>query len=101
MSFLVRTQCAGLDIEKAYTADELKEMGESIKETLLPIEHFLQSMTRIDAQDKQSFYLVNGNDVDSEGEDVQEALIYAQGMLLGIGYRTNGRLKINTLLVDR
>ncbi len=101
MSFLVRTQCAGLDISSAYTADELKSMGESIKEILLPMDGFLSGLPEVHAQAQQSPFLINGNDVDSEGEDIREARIYIEGRFLGIGQRLDGRLKINVLLVDR
>lgn len=101
MSFLVRTKCSGLDISKAYTADELKSMGQSIKDILLPMESFLVSLPEVFASAEQSPYLINGNDVQNEGEDIIETRIYADQRFLGIGHRLDGRLKINTLLVDR
>lgn len=101
MSFLVRTQCAGLDISKAYTADELKSMGEAIKEVLLPIDAFLMNLPEVQAPEQKTAFLINGNDAESAGDDIEEARIYSQGRFLGIGQRLDGRLKINVLLVDR
>ncbi len=101
MSFLVRTQCAGLDISKAYTADELKSMGDGISDVLLPMDSFLEKFPVIDASEEKGIYLINGNDVSCEGEDVEEARIYVQNRFVGLGQRLDGRLKINVLLVDR
>ncbi len=99
MSFLVRTQCAGLDISNAYTADELKSMGEGIKDTLLPMDAFLKNLPEVHVS--ESTLLINGGDLENTGEDVAQARIYMQGRFLGIGQRLDGRAKINVLLVDR
>lgn len=101
MSFLVRTKCAGLDISKANTADELKSMGDGISDVLLPMDSFLEKLPVIYANEEKGIYLINGNDVSSEGEDIEEARIYMQNRFLGLGQRLDGRLKINVLLVDR
>jgi tRNA pseudouridine55 synthase len=63
MSFLVRTKCAGLNIEQAYTADELKEIKEQIQDALLPMDGFLSALPRIDADKRCYPALINGNDV--------------------------------------
>ncbi len=101
MSFLVRTKCAGLNIDQAYTADELKNMQGQFQDALLPMDGFLHTLLRIDA-DKELFpALINGNNVHVGGEDIDKACIYVQNRLLGIGQRMSGDLKISTLLVDR
>lgn len=101
MSFLVRTRCAGLDISAAYTADELKNMGEGIKDVLLPMDNFLKRLPEIHASEESGTLLINGGEADNAGEDTDEARVYLQGRFLGIGRRLDGRLKINVLLVDR
>ncbi len=101
MSFLVRTRCAGLDISAALTADELKSMGESIKDVLLPMDTFLKNLPEVHASEESGSLLINGGDVENAGEDADEARVYLRGRFLGIGRRLNGRLKINVLLVDR
>lgn len=101
MSFLVRTRCAGLDISNAYTADELKSMGDGINDVLLPMDSFFEKLPVIYANEDKSVYLINGNDVSCDGEDIEEARIYVQNRFVGLGQRLDGRLKINVLLVDR
>lgn len=101
MSFLVRTQCAGLCLSGAHSADELKGMGRDIGRVLLPMDGFLTALPRIDADTEALVSLLNGSETDSGGEDVADARVYADGRLLGLGRRLNGRLKITTLLVDR
>jgi tRNA pseudouridine55 synthase len=101
MSFLVRTKCAGLDIDNAYTADELKQMREQIKDALLPIDVFLSAFPRIEADKRLYPALINGNNVNDPGDNIDKASIYVQGRLLGIGQRIGGQLKISTMLVER
>lgn len=101
MSFLVRTKCAGLNIAKSYTADDLKEMREHIQDALLPIDGFLSDFPSIDADERYYPALINGNNVNDAGEDIEKTCIYMQGELLGIGQRISGQLKISTLLVER
>ncbi len=101
MSFLVRTKCAGLNIMEAITADELKEMREHIQDVLLPIDGFLSILPSIHADNQYYPALINGNNVNDPGEDIDKACIYMQGRLLGIGQRISGQLKISTLLVER
>ena len=101
MSFLVRTRCAGLNIAQAYSADELKGMRENIQDALLPIDGFLDALPNIHADNQNYSALINGNNVNNQGEDTDKACIYMQGRLLGIGQRINGQLKISTLLVER
>ncbi len=101
MSFLVRTQCAGLRIENALTADELIQMKDRLVDVLLPMDFFLTDMPRIDAPAGMGALLLSGGDVKDEGEDLAQARIYLDGRFAGIGRRFQGRLKITTLLVDR
>lgn len=101
MSFLVRTKCSGLDICEAYTADELKDMKSSIADALLPMDGFLEKLPRIDAHDHQHRALMNGNTVNNDGDNICEARVYANDCLLGIGQRSEGQLRISTLLVER
>jgi len=101
MSFLVRTKCAGLNLDQAYTADELKEMQGQIQNVLLPMDGFLSALPRIDADIRHYHPLINGNNVNEPGEDIDKVCIYVQDRLLGIGQRSSGQLKISTLLVER
>lgn len=101
MSFLIRMRCAGLDVSDAYSADELKAMGQDVKEVLLPMDAFLQCLPRIDASSEHNHALVNGNSVDDDGDDIAQARIYTEERFLGIGQRQDGQLKISTLLVER
>lgn len=101
MSFLIRTKCSGLDVGDSYTADELKALGEKVKNVLLPMDMFLASMPSAMAKRQQRDILLNGGSVHCAGEDSNPVRIYIEDELLGIGSREDNMLKITTLLVDR
>ena len=100
MSFLVRSKCAGLGIEDAMTADELKSMGEDKSSILLPIDRFLQDLPRIDTNTADRKALFNGLDIAHSGDRADKVRIYSGEELMGIGRLAGGRLKITTRLVD-
>ena len=99
MSFLARSQCAGLGIESAFTADELREEG-VLEKVLLPVEPFLTSLPRVDSTAAHRRLLVNGAAVSFNGEPMEAVRVFADGEFLGIGSVTDGVIKISTLLVD-
>jgi tRNA pseudouridine55 synthase len=98
MSFLVRTRCADLGIETAFTADELT--AERLNSAVLPIDCFLNMLPRIDADSGKRRLLCCGGTVAYSGAFCEAARLYADGELLGIGYARDGLMKISTLLVD-
>jgi len=100
MSFLSRTKCAGLRVDDAITADEIKALGENKQNALQPIAPFLSGLPRIDAPAKDRRRLFNGNEVESPAEDIETAAVFVNGELLGIGRAYGGTLKMTTLLVD-
>ncbi len=99
MSFLVRSHCAGLDVENAYTADELQEAG-AFKKALLPVEPFLTALPRADLAAYQRRLLVNGAAVSFNGEPAETVRVFTDGEFLGIGSISDDVIKISTLLVD-
>ena len=96
MSFLARTQCAGLSIAESVTLDELRNSAE----TLLPMELFLGSLPRVEALAQQRSRLFNGVGVSVDSPDVQTARICAGSEFMGIGNVQQGIAKIHTRLVD-
>ena len=98
MSFLVRTRCADLGIETAFTADELT--AASLDNALLPMDDFLTMLPRIDTDIGKRRPLCCGGTVAYTGAFCEAARLYADGELLGIGYARDGLIKISTLLVD-
>ncbi len=99
MSFLIRTMCAGLSIEGAYTADELKEPA-ALEKAVLPADMFLSDMPRLTVSDRRRTPLVNGASIEHDGKDESEARVYADSEFLGIGCLKDNRLRITTLLTD-
>jgi tRNA pseudouridine55 synthase len=98
MSFLARTRCAGLAIEDAWTADELKEGA--VADALLPLDRFLAGLPRADADAGKRRGLVCGAPVEYAGMPMETGRIYAGGELIGLGSANDGAMKISTLLVD-
>ncbi len=99
MSFLARSQCAGLGVGNAFTAEELREDG-ILERALLPVEPFLSALPRADAPAYQRRLLVNGAAVSFDGEPGDAVRVFANGEFLGIGTIGDGVIKISTLLVD-
>ncbi|MDD5018764.1 MAG: tRNA pseudouridine(55) synthase TruB [Eubacteriales bacterium] len=99
MSFLARTRCAGLDIRDAYTADALINLDSDIKNTLLPMDGFLEYMPKISASSDQRAVLINGGCVACDKNDIENARIYIDNAFIGIGCLKSNKLKITTLLV--
>ncbi len=100
MSFLVRTKCAGLDIEQAVTADALKDMKDGFESILIPMERFLNELPGISMDASVSRVLLNGGSVVCDKADLDEARIYLDEKFIGIGAVKDRQLKISTLLVD-
>ena len=96
MSFLARTQCAGLSIAESVTLDELRNP----EKALLPMELFLEPLPRVEALAQQRGRLFNGVGVAVDLPDIQTARICAGGEFLGIGSVKQGIAKIYTRLVD-
>ncbi len=100
MSFLVRSECAGLDIASSITADELKDMPNPF-DVLLPIDMFLQKMTKTQVDEQHRKTLFNGGSIACSDDIADEEIrVYVNDELLGIGTAGAGRIKITTLLVD-
>ncbi len=97
MSFLARTQCAGLIISQAITPEALR--GDALH-ALLPMEHFLGNMPRVDAPPEQRERLFHGVAIPTELPDIEKACIFAGEELIGIGCVLDGKAKIDTRLVD-
>lgn len=97
MSFLARTQCAGLAIADAITPEELRH---DARQALLPMARFLGRLPRVDAAPEQREKLFHGVAVPVVAPDVEKACIFAGGELLGIGRVLAGDAKIDTRLVD-
>lgn len=100
MSFLARSQCAGLDINNAITADEIRGI-EDRSSILMPIDGFLQYLPSVSVKPSRRRILFNGGDSYFKGEDQNEVRVHVDGELLGIGSIQNNNLKITTLLVDK
>lgn len=98
MSFLARTQCAGLSINDAITEDELK--NNIAADILLPMGPFLTKLPRVDAPSEQREKLFHGVSIQIAMQDIETACIYAGNELMGIGSVKDGMAKINTRLVD-
>ena len=98
MSFLVRTQCAGLDIETSVTADELKQMSDR-SSVLLPMDRFLGSLPETSVHTSCRKILFNGGSIKYDGGD-GDVRVYIGEEFLGIGAVGDGGLRIKTLLVD-
>jgi len=99
MSFLARTQCAGLDIEDAWTAEDLRE-ADAIKRALMPMDRFITMLPAIDGGADKRRMLCCGAPVNYTGAPIEKARIYVAGELIGIGSAGDGVMKISTLLVD-
>lgn len=99
MSFLARTQCAGLCINEAVTIDELKNMKD-FSPIIKPMDGFLGDMEKIAVSAKNRNILYNGGEVYYNGKDKSEAVVFAGTELMGIGKAVKGRVKITTRLVD-
>lgn len=100
MSFLLRTECAGLNVKEAFTADELKEASD-LEHALLPIDRFLQYMPAVSAGCSLRKILFNGGSVKYSSGIEEPVRVYIDNELLGIGLIENGSLKITTLLAER
>jgi tRNA pseudouridine55 synthase len=100
MSFLIRTKCAGLCIENAYTADEIKEVS-GIENVLLPIDSFLGFMPEMTVNSDIRAALFNGASVRYSSDIRGPARVYIDNEFLGIGQIKDGSLKITTLLAER
>jgi len=96
MTFLARTQCAGLSIADSVTLDEL-EQGVA---ALLPMERFLKVLPRAEASAEYRFQLFNGVGVPVDLTDMPIARICAGDEFMGIGSVQQGIVKIHTRLVD-
>lgn len=99
MSFLVRTKCSGLDINDAFTADELNGQA-AVESALIPADALLANMPEIYIEAGMRKPLLNGAAVRYESEDIKEARVYVDGGFLGIGQIKNNSVKITVLLAD-
>jgi tRNA pseudouridine55 synthase len=99
MSFLLRTKCAGLNIEDALTIDELKDVSD-LQRALLPIDRFLRSMPEISVDGAFRKPLFNGGSVKYCSDIKEPVRVYVDDRLLGIGKIENSSLRIKTLLTE-
>ncbi len=99
MSFLLRTKCAGLNIEDAYSIDELKNAS-NIGQSLLPVDRFLRSMPGISLSGSLRKILFNGGSAEYRSDIKEPVRVYIDNELLGIGKIENGSLKITILLAE-
>lgn len=100
MSFLLRTKCAGLNVENAYTVDEIKDAAD-IKQTLIPVDRFLMFMPEISVDSILRKQLFNGGSVKYFSEIKEPVRVYADNGFLGVGRIADGGLRITTLLTER
>lgn len=100
MSFLIRTKCAGLNIEDSYTADEISELDTSEK-AIVPMDVLLGRYPKMTVSKSLRPILFNGGTIDFDSDDAETARIYADEEFLGLACVKNKKLKITVLLVDR
>lgn len=100
MSFLIRTKCAGLCVEEAFTIDELKEISDP-GQVLFPIDRFLMFMPKVTVGGSFRKILLNGGSVKYISEYKEPVRVYTDNEFMGIGQIENGILKIETLLSER
>lgn len=100
MSFLIRTKCAGLDIERSLTVDELCTR-ESAAQAVIPVESLLNGLPEVIADGKYAKLLLNGASVEFSGRDEDALRVYIEQEFAGIGCLKDGRLKITTFLYEK
>lgn len=100
MSFLARSECAGLRIHDGVTADELQAMPDP-GAVLMPMDMFLMDIpkTRMGRQYRKALF--NGASIAYKAEAAPgQTRVYINEEFLGIGTISDDRLKMTTLLVD-
>ncbi len=95
MSFLARTQCAGLSISESVTLDEIADAA-----ALFPMEPFLNVLPRVEASKDFRGQLFNGMGVAVDLPDMPIVRICAGNEFIGLGSVQQGIAKIHTRLVD-
>lgn len=101
MSLLVRTACGPFAIQDAYTLEQVKDLFEKrkIDTALLPMDHALQEMERIDLTADEFSALRNGRAIHSDTENELRRLYY-NGDIVGVGQSMSGECRIKTFLMQ-
>lgn len=99
MSFLARTKCAGLNINDAVSADELKTVQDK-SSLLLPMDRFLSDLPSVIVDEQYRNALFHGGRITYNEADANALVIYAGQELIGIGRIADNQVKITTRLVD-
>lgn len=100
MSFLIRTKCAGLNIEDSYTVDELERPGAREK-AIIPMDNLLAKYPKLIAEESLRSLLFNGGTVNFNSDDIETARLYTEDLFLGLAGVRDGKLKVSVLLADR
>lgn len=100
MSFLIRSKCTRLNVEDAFTIEELQGASD-IGQALLPMDGFLTYMPEIIVDGSMRKALFNGASIKYNSVDQAQIRVNIDNEFLGIGQIDNGILKITTLLTER
>ncbi len=98
MGFLCRTQSGGLDINDAYTMEELEEMAQNEDFSFILPPWDVLDYPKLDVSVQDKFALDNGVKIRTDATD-GEYTVYCDSFY-GIGQVCHGELKLTTLLKD-
>lgn len=102
MAFLLRTKSGGMDIENAYTLDELRQAYDEKSDIEKYVTRLNDALIALPVYNAKSIYwdrLRNGNSVKVGGVDTGISRVICNDVLIGMGSVENGVLKIKTMLI--